>query len=135
MGDIDRVAALDRWLAISRPVEKISGRLEAALSQRHGVSLSGYEVLSRLVARRGWTSMSEICEVIELSQPRLSRLVAQLCDGGLVEREQVDGDGRAFQVRLTRKGRRVYGASSESVVELLEQAAASPGPVAALLRG
>ncbi|NYH52899.1 MULTISPECIES: hypothetical protein [Nocardiopsis] len=40
---------------------------------------------------------------------------------GLVDRARVDGDGRAFQLRLTRKGRRVYFAASATLVEVFEQ--------------
>ncbi|WP_051461655.1 MarR family winged helix-turn-helix transcriptional regulator [Tomitella biformata] len=130
----EAVRALERWLGISRPVQAIASRLEAALAQRHAVSLSGYEVLSVLAARHGWTLMVDICEAVDLSQPRLSRLVAQLADEVLVERERVEVDGRAFQVRLTRKGRRVHGAAAATLVEVLKQAEAASGPVSELLR-
>lgn len=131
---VDPARALESWLAISRPVTAVERRLEAALAQRHAISLSGYEVLSMLASRRGWTPMLDICESVELSQPRLSRLVAQIAEGGLVEREKMENDGRAFQIRLTRKGRRVHGAAAETVAEVLVAASTAPGPVAALLR-
>lgn len=132
---VDEAAkALAAWLEIARPVEAIAARVEAALAQRHTIGLSGYEALSVLAGRRGWTPMPELCRSIQLSQPRISRLVAHLADDGLLEREPDGGDGRSFKIRLTRKGRRVHGAAAESVTELIGRAAGEPGPVAALLR-
>lgn len=130
---VDPVRALESWLAIARPVAAITQRLETALTQRHAISLGGYEVLAMLASRRGWTPMLDICESVELSQPRLSRLVAQIAEDGLVEREKMEHDGRAFQVRLTRKGRRVHGAAEETLLEVLARESEATGPVPKLL--
>jgi DNA-binding MarR family transcriptional regulator len=114
---------LDAWLSIARPVEATTARIESALSDRHAICLSAYEIMKHLAGKRGWTPLSEVCKEIARSQPRISRLVTQMQKEGLVDRTRVDGDGRAFQLHLTRKGRRVYFAASETLVETFDQAA------------
>ena len=125
--ELGTAAAADRtlsaWLGISRPVEAITARLETNLSERHSICLSAYEVMSHLAGKRGWIPLSEVCGAIARSQPRISRLVTQMQQEGLVDRARVDGDGRAFQLHLTRKGRRVYFAASETLVDTFDQAA------------
>lgn len=125
--------ALDNWLAIARPIETITARIETTLSERHSICLSAYEVMAHLAGKRGWTHLSEVCRAIARSQPRISRLVAQMQHEGLVDRDRVDGDGRAVQLNLTRKGRRVYFAASETLVSTLEQVSRENTSIARLL--
>lgn len=130
----EALRSLEAWLGIARPIEAIGNRVDAALVQRHGVGLSGYELLSALANTRGWTPLGELCQAIQLSQPRISRLVAKLEVDGMVERSRDGNDGRAIQCRLTRKGRRVYAAASETMAEVLREAAQGQTAVAKLLR-
>ena len=131
---VDGDRALAAWLAPARPVEEIGTRLELAPSQRHGFGLSGYEVLSVLAGRRGWSALSDLCAAIALSQPRISRLVSQLEQDGHLERTRDEHDGRAFRCRLTRKGRRVHAAAGQAVGQILGEASREPNAVAVLLR-
>lgn len=113
--------ALEGWLGVARPVEAVNTELETALSDRHSICVSAYEIMAHLAGNRGWTPLSAVCKAVDRSQPRISRLVTQMQNEGLVERTRVDGDGRAFQLRLTRKGRRVYFAASATLVEAFER--------------
>ena len=79
--------------------------------------------MKQLAGKHGWTPLSEVCKEIARSRPRVSRLVTQMQNEGLVDRTRVDGDGRALRLHLTRKGRRVYFAASETLVEAFDQAA------------
>lgn len=127
--DLTADCALDAWLSITRPLEAASTHLESALGRHHGICLSAYEVMNHLAARHGWTPMSDVCQAIARSQPRISRLVAQMQEEGLVERARLDGDGRAYRLLLTRKGRRVYRAASDTLIELLGQVSREDTPV------
>lgn len=129
----DGRSALEAWLEIVRPVETVTNRLETALSEKYSICVSAYEIMSCLVSSRGWTPLSEICRAVGRSQPRISRLVTQMQDADLVDRERVEGDGRAFQIRLTRKGRRVFHAASDVVSEVLHEASNEDTPIARLL--
>ncbi|WP_050668828.1 MarR family winged helix-turn-helix transcriptional regulator [Luteipulveratus halotolerans] len=128
-------AALEAWLAVSRPVEEATARIETALSQAHSICLTAYEISDFLAGRHGWTPLSQVCHAVGRSQPRISRLVTQMMDEGLLKRVRDEADGRAFQLRLTRKGRRVYAASSGTLAQLLAQIAAEGTPLSAQLAG
>lgn len=121
---------LSSWFQIARPVEDVTARLEATLSQRHGICLSAFEVMSSLSAHRGWKLLSQVCGEVSRSQPRISRLVTQMEGRGLVNRTKVPGDGRATQLRLTSEGDDVFAAAGDTLVEILRGVTADEGPLA-----
>jgi DNA-binding MarR family transcriptional regulator len=83
----------------------VSCALEKALNDRHGLGLSEFEILDRLVdANRGSYRMQDLANDIYLSQSALSRAVARLEKGGLVTRDACTDDRRAIFVCLTSKG-------------------------------
>ncbi|MDT0329870.1 MarR family winged helix-turn-helix transcriptional regulator [Nocardiopsis lambiniae] len=125
--------ALDAWLGVARPIEAATADIETALGDRHSICLSAYEIMTHLAGNRGWTPLSQVCKAIDRSQPRISRLVTQMQNEGLVDRGRVDGDGRAFQLKLTRKGRRVHFAASSTLVEVFERIHREDPVVARLL--
>jgi DNA-binding MarR family transcriptional regulator len=95
-------ALLDRHAAVSCALEK-------ALNDRHGVGLSEFEVLDRLVdANCGSYRMQDLAKDIYLSQSALSRAVARLEKDGLVTRSTCDDDRRGVFVCLTGKGAAVH---------------------------
>lgn len=111
---------LAAWLTIARPITTSHQQIETALNERHALCLTAYEVMACLNDRHGWTPMSAVCKTVDRSQPRLSRLVKQMEDRGLVDRAQLAGDKRAFQLNLTRKGRRTYRSAATTVLESLQ---------------
>ncbi|GHC73680.1 hypothetical protein GCM10007079_07840 [Nocardiopsis terrae] len=125
--------ALEAWLGIARPVEAVSARVEAKLGEQHSLCLSAYEIMAHLIGHPGWTPLSEVCRAVGRSQPRISRLVTQMQDQGLVDRERVAGDGRAFQLRLTDEGHRVHSRASTTLARTLEEATREHPPLAELL--
>lgn len=127
-------AALEAWLAVARPIEAAQQRIESALGDRHALCLTAYEVMECLTTQPGWTAMSVVCATVGRSQPRLSRLVAQMEDRGLVDREKVPGDKRAFQIRLTSEGEVVFQAASGTLAEALAHIAAQEDSAGAALR-
>lgn len=111
--------ALSRWRAILRPMEQVNARIEAELSSHHNLCISGYEILHFLASRRGKTPLTQVCQHVDRSQPRISRLITQLEERGMVERYRADTDARAFQVAITRKGRRILQNSSATIIGIL----------------
>jgi DNA-binding MarR family transcriptional regulator len=93
------------WLALQRGHRQLTRQLEAALEQRHGLSLSALEVLGRLAAadarRRRLTGLAAD---VGLSLSRVSRIVDALERRGLVNREPCPDDARATNARLTDAG-------------------------------
>lgn len=112
-----------RWRELLTSYTTVSCDLDRALQNRHGISLSEFEVLDRLADRCGSLSIprpdasdttsstgTDRCRMLELaadmylSQSALSRTVARLEKGGFVTRGMCEDDRRSIFVRLTEAG-------------------------------
>lgn len=87
----------------------VSCALEKAMQDQHGIGLSEFETLDRIVdANCGKYRMADLAGDIHLSQSALSRAITRLEKDGLVSRSTCDDDRRAIFVCLTDRGRKVY---------------------------
>jgi DNA-binding MarR family transcriptional regulator len=59
------------------------------------------------IVRSGPLGLGEVAEIERVNPTMLSRVVAQLCDAGLISREARPGDRRAALVQATPAGRRM----------------------------
>ncbi|MEV6978910.1 MarR family transcriptional regulator [Kitasatospora sp. NPDC093806] len=86
--------------------------LDRELGEKHGLGMSEFEVLERLVegCRGGGHALrvQELGDTVHLSQSALSRLIGRLEKAGLVTRAMCADDRRGIQVSLTEEGRRRY---------------------------
>ncbi|MFI2606976.1 MarR family winged helix-turn-helix transcriptional regulator [Kitasatospora sp. NPDC018619] len=86
--------------------------LDRELGERHGLGMSEFEVLERLVEACGGPGsavrVSELAHHVHLSQSALSRLIARLEKAGLVTRAMCESDRRGVQLTLTEAGRERY---------------------------
>ena len=102
-------AVVDEWRSLLDRHAKVSCALEKTLQSEHGIGLSEFEILDRLVdANQGSYRMSDLTSDIYLSQSALSRAVARLESDGLVHRSMCTDDRRAIFVCLTDAGRKVH---------------------------
>jgi DNA-binding MarR family transcriptional regulator len=100
------------WRELLERHAAVSCALEKELQDQHGIGLSEFETLDRLVdANCGKYRMADLAQDIYLSQSALSRAVARLEKDGLVDRSVCDTDRRGVFVRLTPSGRKVYDAA------------------------
>lgn len=98
-------ALVGQWRTLLDRHAVVSCALEKALGDRHGIGLSEFEVLDRLVdANCGQYRMHDLAQDIHLSQSALSRAVARLEKDGLVRRSTCDEDRRSVFVCLTGEG-------------------------------
>lgn len=96
---------VDEWRLLLDRHAKVSCALEKALQDTHGIGLSEFEILDRLVdANCGKYRMTDLAADIYLSQSALSRAVARLERDGLVSRSMCVDDRRAIFVALTGDG-------------------------------
>lgn len=96
--------------------------LDRELSLQHGVSLTTYEVLSRLTtAEDGGLRTTQLAELSPLSLSRVSRLVDELCARGLTERRECATDKRVSYVALTREGRAFMRAAHKTFHATVEE--------------
>jgi DNA-binding MarR family transcriptional regulator len=93
------------WRELLDRHAKVSCALEKVLQEQHGIGLSEFEILDRLVdANCGKYRMSDLAQDIYLSQSALSRAVARLEQDGLVKRDMCTDDRRAIFVCITGDG-------------------------------
>ncbi|MFN8073908.1 MAG: MarR family transcriptional regulator [Kineosporiaceae bacterium] len=83
----------------------ITARATAVLGPA-GLTLSRWFVLRELVERPGCTA-AELAGILSLSKARLSAVVEELVEAGLVRRERRPDDRRRLHLSLTEEGRRL----------------------------
>lgn len=102
---IEAVRSLAR---ASRLIERATGDL----------GLAHYRVLSAVAS--GEDRASRVAERFELGRPTISAAVEGLCREGLLERTGVAGDQRAFELRLTQKGKNALQGVETEMVRALD---------------
>jgi DNA-binding MarR family transcriptional regulator len=95
------------WLRLLQAHALVARRLDAALQERHRLSLVEHTVLNRLRAADGRMRMSELAGSALLTPSGVSRLVDRLVAAGLIERTAWRHDGRAIYAVITEAGRRL----------------------------
>jgi DNA-binding MarR family transcriptional regulator len=108
------------WRELMAEHARVSEALEHELQERHGLSVSEYEVLRRLVESDGGKRrMQDLAQEIHLSQSALSRLVGRLERTGLVSREMCDHDRRGIWACVTETGRATEDEAAPTQREVL----------------
>ncbi|MBV6698009.1 MarR family winged helix-turn-helix transcriptional regulator [Kitasatospora aureofaciens] len=102
-----------QWRELLNRHAETSCALDRELGEKHGLGMSEFEVLERLVEgcivdRSHRLRVQELADVVHLSQSALSRLIGRLEKGGLVAREMCVDDRRGIQIVLTDAGRERY---------------------------
>src|SRR5579884_472199 len=98
----------EAWTGLLRVHRRVTRELEAALQERHGLTLSALELLGRLGdAEQRRMRIARLAEQADLSLSRTSRLLDSLEQRGLVKRQPCPEDSRASNVQLTAAGRRL----------------------------
>lgn len=96
---------VEEWRTLLDRHAVLTAALEKALQDQHGIGLSEFETLDRLVdANCGSYRMQDLAHDSHLSQSALSRAVARLEKCGLVKRDACTDDRRGVFVCLTSKG-------------------------------
>lgn len=115
-------ALVDRWRKLATCYNTVACALDRALQDVHGLSMSEYETLDRLVdqdceKRR----MQDIAAAMYLSQSALSRTVARLERHGYVQRGLCEADRRGVFVEITDSGRRCHADARDTHLKILAE--------------
>src|SRR5215204_199226 len=98
----DRVKA---WRAVLLAQSRALRAIERDLEQAGAISLQWYDVLLELNAVTDGLRMQELALRTVVSRTRVSRIVSELEEDGLVERATDPGDARASVATITPVGR------------------------------
>ena len=94
------------WVGLLHAHAHLVRQLDADLIAAHGMSVSAFEVLSRLaMAEHGRLRMTDLAERVLLSPSGLSRLVDRLEADMMIVRIACETDGRAINATITERGR------------------------------
>jgi len=100
------VRAVDAWATLLRLQANLVPRMDARMRTESGMSLAWYDVLLELATEpSGRLRMIDLSERVVLSRTRISRLVDELVDAGLVMREPNGDDRRSWYAAITDNGR------------------------------
>ncbi|MGK5534225.1 MarR family winged helix-turn-helix transcriptional regulator [Streptomyces sp. URMC 129] len=111
-----------RWRSLLSQYSRIANDLDRVLQAGHGLTVSDYEALDRLLACEGRkVRVQDLVEEMHLSQSALSRTVARLEKCGLVCRGMCDTDRRGVFVTPTEAGRAVHEQARKTYLDVLAQ--------------
>jgi DNA-binding MarR family transcriptional regulator len=120
---------IERWRDLASLHARIDDALDRALGGRHGLTVSQFEVLERLLrSPERKRRIQELAEEAHLSQSALSRLVARLEAEGLVSRAICDHDRRGIWACLTEDGERRYAEAAPTRRAVLDDFLGEPAP-------
>ncbi|MCV9936129.1 helix-turn-helix domain-containing GNAT family N-acetyltransferase [Boseaceae bacterium BT-24-1] len=107
--DTSAIATIRRFGRFhTRFVGALSGDLHGS-----GFGLTEGRVLYELAQRDGWRA-GELARELGLDPAYLSRLLKRFIDFGWLERAKADGDGRAYELRLTETGHKAFAPLDEA---------------------
>lgn len=98
-------ARLRLWIRLLKAQRRVEAELRERLRTEYGSTLPRFDVLSALHRSGTGLRMSELSDVLMVSNGNVTGIVDRLVEDGKVVREPVDGDRRAMRVRLTDAGR------------------------------
>jgi DNA-binding MarR family transcriptional regulator len=105
--------AADAWGAVLRAHAALVPAMDRALQEQAGMPLRWYDVLLELSGEKdGRLTMGELADRVVLSRTRVSRVVDELEEAGLVRRDVHEVDRRSSYAVLTPAGRKAYEAAA-----------------------
>ncbi|MXP64941.1 MarR family transcriptional regulator [Roseomonas sp. M0104] len=93
---------------LSVVTEAVSGLFASRYQERFGLGIPEWRVVA-VVGQHGSATTQEVIGHTGMDRVRVSRAVTRLADKGLLDRRAHPQDQRAQVLRLSRKGRTVYG--------------------------
>ena len=115
--------ALRLWLRLFTCTQLIERVIRARLRRDFNTTLPRFDLMAQLQRNPGGLKMGELSKRLLVTGANVTGITDQLVGEGLVKREPIEGDRRAFSVRLTPKGKRVFdtmaAAHERWVIELM----------------
>lgn len=98
------------WLRLLTCSQLIEKRVRTGLREQFDTTLPRFDLMAQLERHPEGLQMKELSHRLMVTGGNVTGITDQLASEGLVERLAVDGDRRAFRVRLTDQGRASFGA-------------------------
>ena len=101
-------ARLRLWLKLLKATKHVEGELRENLRTTFDTTLPRFDVMAALYRTESGLKMSELSNVLRVSNGNVTGIVDRLVDDGVLVRIPVDNDRRATTVRLTKAGREQF---------------------------
>ena len=100
--------ALRLWLRLLTCTQLVEKQVRSLLRERFDTTLPRFDLMAQLERSPAGLKMNELSRRMMVTGGNVTGITDQLVSEGLVERIDVEGDRRAYRVRLTPKGRRQF---------------------------
>jgi DNA-binding MarR family transcriptional regulator len=97
------------WLRLLSCATRIEKALNARLRKEFNTTLARFDLLAQLARKPEGASMSEVSDLLMVSNGAITALVQKLEADGLIHREVSSEDRRTFRLRLSQDGAREFG--------------------------
>ena len=106
----DHHETLRLWLRLLTCTLTIEGRVRTRLRERFATTLPRFDLMAQLERNPKGLKMGELSRRLMVTGGNVTGITDQLVAEGLVRREPIAGDRRAYAVRLTPKGKQAFDA-------------------------
>jgi DNA-binding MarR family transcriptional regulator len=100
--------ALRLWLRLLTCTQLVEKQVRAQLRERFDTTLPRFDLMAQLERAPDGLKMNELSRRMMVTGGNVTGITDQLVAEGLVDRVDVQGDRRAYRVRLTPKGRKIF---------------------------
>jgi DNA-binding MarR family transcriptional regulator len=118
----DHADELRLWLRMLTCTQLIERNIRTALREKFDTTLPRFDLMAQLERAPQGLKMNELSRRLMVTGGNITGITDQLVNEGLVERQSVEGDRRAYLVRLTPAGRTSFEAMAREHETWITQA-------------
>ena len=107
-GHSEHPEALRLWLRMLTCTQLVEKQVRTQLREQFDTTLPRFDLMSQLERSAEGLKMNELSRRMMVTGGNVTGITDQLVTEGLVERVDVEGDRRAYRVRLTTRGRKLF---------------------------
>jgi DNA-binding MarR family transcriptional regulator len=118
----DHAQELRLWLRMLTCTQLIERNIRSALREKFETTLPRFDLMAQLERSPQGLKMSELSRRLMVTGGNITGITDQLVSEGLVERQSVEGDRRAYLVRLTAAGHTSFAEMAREHEDWIAQA-------------
>ena len=107
-GHSEHPEALRLWLRLLTCTQLVEKQVRTQLREQFDTTLPRFDLMAQLERSPEGLKMNELSRRMMVTGGNVTGITDQLVAEGLVERVDVEGDRRAYRVRLTAQGRKQF---------------------------
>ena len=104
----DHHQTLRLWLRLLTCTQLVEKQVRSQLREQFDTTLPRFDLMAQLERNPDGLKMNELSRRMMVTGGNVTGITDQLVTEGLVERLDVEGDRRAYRVRLTAAGRKLF---------------------------